>query len=72
MRLAGKIGIITGGSLGMGRAGAIRFASEGAAVTVVARHAEAVEETVNAIVNAGGLALGLCGDLCARPNCAAG
>lgn len=64
MRLARKIGIITGGSSGMGRAGAIRFASEGAAVTVVARHAEAVEETVNAIVSAGGLALGLCGDLC--------
>lgn len=64
MRLARKIGIVTGASLGMGRAGALRFAREGAAVAVVARHAEAVQETVNAIVSAGGQALGLCGDLC--------
>jgi NAD(P)-dependent dehydrogenase (short-subunit alcohol dehydrogenase family) len=64
MRLAQKIGLVTGASLGMGRAGALRFAREGAAVTVVARHAEAVEETVKAITSAGGQALGLCGDLC--------
>jgi len=62
-RLAGKVGIVTGGSLGMGRAGAIRFAREGAAVAVVARHADAVEETVRTIEAAGGQALGLCGDL---------
>ena len=37
MRMAGKVGIVTGGSLGMGRAGAMRFAREGAAVVVVAR-----------------------------------
>jgi NAD(P)-dependent dehydrogenase (short-subunit alcohol dehydrogenase family) len=30
MRLTNKIGIITGGSLGIGRAGALRFAKEGA------------------------------------------
>lgn len=63
MRMAGKIGIVTGGSLGMGRAGAWRFAREGAAVTVVARHADAVQETVRGIEQAGGQALGLCGDL---------
>lgn len=64
MRLADKIGIVTGGSMGMGRAGAITFAKEGAAVTVVARHADAVTETVNLITGAGGRAIGLCGDLC--------
>lgn len=63
MRMAGKVGIVTGGSLGMGRAGAIRFAREGAAVAVAARHADAVQETVRAIEAAGGQALGLCGDL---------
>ncbi len=29
MRLHNKIGIVTGGSMGMGRAGAIRFARDG-------------------------------------------
>ena len=35
MRLANKIGIVTAAASGMGRAGAVRFAQEGAAVGVV-------------------------------------
>ena len=35
MRLENKIGIVTAAASGMGRAGAIRFAREGAAVGVV-------------------------------------
>ena len=35
MRLANKIGIVTAAASGMGRAGAIRFAKEGAAIGVV-------------------------------------
>ena len=35
MRLDGKIGIVTAAASGMGRAGALRFAREGAAVGVV-------------------------------------
>ncbi len=35
MRLAGKIGIVTAAGSGMGRAGALRFAREGAQVAVV-------------------------------------
>ena len=35
MRLEGKIGLVTAAGSGMGRAGAIRFAQEGAAVGVV-------------------------------------
>lgn len=63
MRLSGKIGIVTGGSLGIGRAGALRFAQEGASVAVVARDSTAVQDTVRIIESAGGRALGLCGDL---------
>jgi len=63
MRLANKIGIVTGGSTGMGRAGALRFAREGAAVAVVGRTALHVAETVASIEAAGGRAIGLCGDL---------
>lgn len=63
MQLSGKIGIVTGSSLGMGRAGALRFAREGAAVSVVARNADAVARTVAEIESEGGRALGLCGDL---------
>lgn len=63
MRLANKIGIVTGGTTGMGRAGALRFACEGAAVAVVGRTAAHVDETVAAISAAGGRAIGLCGDL---------
>jgi NAD(P)-dependent dehydrogenase (short-subunit alcohol dehydrogenase family) len=35
MRLQGKIGIVTAAASGMGRAGALRFAHEGASVAVV-------------------------------------
>ena len=63
MRLPGKVGIVTGGSLGIGRAGALRFAREGAGVAVVARDAAAVQDTVRSIESAGGQALGLSGDL---------
>ena len=37
MRLEGKIGIVTAAASGMGRAGALRFAREGASVAVVGR-----------------------------------
>jgi NAD(P)-dependent dehydrogenase (short-subunit alcohol dehydrogenase family) len=63
MRLAGKIGIDTAGASGMGRAGALRFAKEGASVAVVdldAEHAEAVAAEIRA---AGGRALAIAGDL---------
>jgi NAD(P)-dependent dehydrogenase (short-subunit alcohol dehydrogenase family) len=63
MRLAGKIGIVTAGASGMGRAGALRFAKEGASVAVVdldAEHAEAVAGEIRA---AGGKAVALAGDL---------
>ena len=37
MRMKGKNGIVTAAASGMGRAGALRFAAEGAAVSVVVK-----------------------------------
>jgi len=63
MRLQGKIGIVTAAASGMGRAGALRFAREGATVAVVDIDPAGVETVVGAITAAGGKALGLAGDL---------
>ena len=63
MRLEGKIGIVTAAASGMGRAGALRFAREGAAVGVVDIDRAGVDVVVRAITEAGGRAHGLVGDL---------
>jgi NAD(P)-dependent dehydrogenase (short-subunit alcohol dehydrogenase family) len=63
MRLAGKIGIVTAAASGMGRAGALRFAKEGASVAVVDLDAAGVEAVVGQITQAGGKAIGISGDL---------
>jgi 3-oxoacyl-[acyl-carrier protein] reductase len=49
LRLAGKRVIVTGGGSGIGRASAVRFASEGAAVAVFDRDGASAEETRRAI-----------------------
>lgn len=57
MRFRGKVALVTGSSRGIGRATALRFAAEGAAVIVHYRRDEAAaEETVGAIRSAGGAA----------------
>ncbi len=63
MRLANKIGIVTAAASGMGRAGAIRFAREGASVSVVDIDGAAVEAVVAEITRAGGKAKGIVADL---------
>jgi len=63
MRLDGKIGIVTAAASGMGRAGARRFAHEGAAVGVVDIDQAGVDAVVGEITASGGRALGLVGDL---------
>jgi NAD(P)-dependent dehydrogenase (short-subunit alcohol dehydrogenase family) len=57
MRLANKVALITGSAGGMGRAAAELFASEGASVVVTDVNAEAGEETVRGIQQAGGSAI---------------
>jgi NAD(P)-dependent dehydrogenase (short-subunit alcohol dehydrogenase family) len=56
MRLGGKVAIVTGGGLGIGRAIARTFAREGASVVVADLNAEAGRETVDAIRADGGQA----------------
>jgi NAD(P)-dependent dehydrogenase (short-subunit alcohol dehydrogenase family) len=63
MRLQGKIGIVTAAGSGMGRAGAIRFAREGAQVAVVDVAADRVKAVVSEITAAGGTAHGIVADL---------
>jgi NAD(P)-dependent dehydrogenase (short-subunit alcohol dehydrogenase family) len=50
----GKVAIVTGGALGMGRAAARRFAEEGANVCVADIDPEGAQATVDAIRKAGG------------------
>ena len=64
MRLANKAGIVTAAASGMGRAGAVRFAKEGAAVAVVDLNAAKAKETAEEIIRGGGRAFAICGDLC--------
>jgi NAD(P)-dependent dehydrogenase (short-subunit alcohol dehydrogenase family) len=52
-RLDGKVAVITGAGLGMGRQGAIIFSKEGAKVVVVDWDSESGEETVRMIKKAG-------------------
>src|SRR6266511_4821411 len=63
MRLAGKIGMVTAAASGMGRAGALRFAREGAQVAVVDVDAAGVQRVVGEITAAGGTSHGIVADL---------
>jgi len=54
--LSGKRAVVTGGSRGIGRAIALAFAGSGAAVSICARGAEALEEARRAIAGCGATA----------------
>jgi NAD(P)-dependent dehydrogenase (short-subunit alcohol dehydrogenase family) len=56
-KLDGKVAVITGSASGMGRATALRFAKEGAAVVVADLNSQAGEETISEIAAAGGRAV---------------
>lgn len=63
MRMQGKLGMVTAAASGMGRAGALRFASEGAAVAVIDIDEAGVKAVVAEIEAAGGKAIGIPADL---------
>ena len=56
-RLTGKVAVITGATSGLGRAGAIRFAAEGAKVVAASRREAEGKEVVDEIQGAGGEAV---------------
>lgn len=61
--LSNKVALITGASAGIGRAIALAFVAEGAAVVLNARNAAPLTDTVDGIRAAGGAALGVAGDI---------
>jgi NAD(P)-dependent dehydrogenase (short-subunit alcohol dehydrogenase family) len=63
-RLEGKRAIVTGASSGIGRASAIRFSREGASVVLNDLNAAGLEETLEAIEEAGGRARAIVGSSC--------
>jgi NAD(P)-dependent dehydrogenase (short-subunit alcohol dehydrogenase family) len=62
-RFADKVVLITGGGLGIGRATALAFAREGAAVVVSGRTAKPLDETVRLIEAEGGAASSVVADV---------
>ncbi len=66
MKLTGKVAIVTGSSRGIGKAIAMSFASEGAAVVVTARHIEQAHQVVDEIKNQGGTAIAFKTDVANR------
>ncbi|MGO9267525.1 MAG: SDR family NAD(P)-dependent oxidoreductase [Candidatus Binataceae bacterium] len=56
-KLDGKVAVITGAASGMGRATALRFAKEGAAIVVADLNSQAGEATIAEIAAAGGRAV---------------
>jgi NAD(P)-dependent dehydrogenase (short-subunit alcohol dehydrogenase family) len=61
-RLAGKVALITGAGMGMGREAALLFAEHGARIIVADINREAAHETVELVQKAGGEAVAVIGD----------
>ncbi len=67
--LEGKTAIITGASSGIGLGIAELYAEEGANVVLTARGKEALDRTVEGIMNSGGKAIGIVADVTSTASC---
>ena len=65
--LKGQSAIVTGGARGFGKSIAMRFAAEGAGVTITSRNQAEIDQTVKEIEASGGQVLGVRGDV-TRPD----
>lgn len=63
MRLENHVALITGGGSGIGRATALRFAAEGAAIAVFDRHEDAAQSVADEIESSSGRAIVVTGDV---------
>lgn len=66
MRFKDKVVVVTGGSAGIGRAAADRFAREGAIVAINGSRADRVEAAVTEVIGSGGRAFEIVGDVTDR------
>jgi NAD(P)-dependent dehydrogenase (short-subunit alcohol dehydrogenase family) len=62
-RLVGKVALITGAGMGMGREASLLFAEHGARIIVADINRKAADETVELVRNAGGEAIAVSGDV---------
>ncbi len=67
-RFEGKVALVTGASSGIGKATALAFAREGAAVVVAARRPAETEQTARSIQDAGGRAIAAVADVASEPD----